>query len=812
MSRARTGGATVDLAASFTRAWQIRFTAVMLLITCLSVTAASTMVDSLQLSPAQKADSLMGHSDGYIEIPGSATLGSNGADFDAALSRAVTSAGGIAPTVDYLVRLKADGDSATSYLLKETTDPAADARQLRLDSGNWPTKVGETAVSVLAARSWPLGSSISFFNGMLSLRVVGIYTDVFHSQDPQLIVAPGTWSTLDTIPASAAASLNEAAARNIRWTAGGDGNAILASVTEVVREFSAIEDQTVGADAPLLTVRRDVESAAATTNLPLDLARLIAPLITGIISGLLGGVFLRRIRRTLWTVGVPYRQTAFSALLAVISSAAVGAIVGYIAGALLGFAVRPMLAGIATQPLGPISSLPLCAVAIPIGVIGAVIGVGVAGRQRKPLLVAGESEQRELDHHLYRVAAAFVILSLGIFFGAGANGANQVTLSAVLIALAILIAVVPFLVSGLGRIRPRLFANMLAFRKFAAERRANTFIVIAIAALQVIGFSYAVLVTTDVAQLNDQTESYVPPGQISFEPMLDSQSAIDTARQDFEQRLKVSNPVVETVVAVFSELEDGATLAVGSPDDVQRVTGIMLSEEQRAFLEGGGTFLTKPGAGSTLSFHADGEFEGGVTLPARQLPALDPSFRNISGFILVSTATNVGLPLTSQVQFVYTDLTTKQVAGAKAAAVELNMSPSFVQVYTAPDVVEPPLRIIAIMMFLAFIAGVVLLFTAASQTRSLRPDFSGLRAIGIGSKFMATVVGVRMALTFVLATVLAIVVTLIGVNAAFGLARMGVPLRIPLMPSVVMVVSLAVFCAIAAVFVTRRLRNYEWLD
>ena len=69
-----------------------------------------------------------------------------------------------------------------------------------------------------------------------------------------------------------------------------------------------------------------------------------------------------------------------------------------------------------------------------------------------------------------------------------------------------------------------------------------------------------------------------------------------------------------------------------------------------------------------------------------------------------------------------------------------------------------------------------------------------------------------MALTFVLATVLAIVVTLIGVNAAFGLARMGVPLRIPLMPSVVMVVSLAVFCAIAAVFVTRRLRNYEWLD
>ncbi len=77
---------------------------------------------------------------------------------------------------------------------------------------------------------------------------------------------------------------------------------------------------------------------------------------------------------------------------------------------------------------------------------------------------------------------------------------------------------------------------------------------------------------------------------------------------------------------------------------------------------------------------------------------------------------------------------------------------------------------------------------------------------------MATVVSVRMLLTFALAIVLSVVVSLIGLNAAFGLARMGIPLRIPLLPSVEMVAALAVFSAIAAMIVTRRLRNSEWLN
>lgn len=271
----------------------------------------------------------------------------------------------------------------------------------------------------------------------------------------------------------------------------------------------------------------------------------------------------------------------------------------------------------------------------------------------------------------------------------------------------------------------------------------------------------------------------------------------------------MSRPIVEYTAGAGSERDDGGTRVVATVDQLEQITRTRLSHSESALLQRGGTLVTSSLNGKhTLAFPPDGDFHG-ATFPAAALQGLDPSFRNIDGFMLERTAREAGLALLAP-SYVYTDVTAHQQDSAIAAARQLNLNPAWVQVYRDPEDLTAPLRVSAITLLVSLVAALVLLLTSISEARSLRPDLASLRAIGVTGSFLATVVGVRMALTFVLATALGIATSAVGVAIAFSIAHLQIGVTIPPIPIVSMVASLAGLTAVAASLATRRLRNGEW--
>jgi len=799
---------TRELAAFFGRAWQLRFAAIVLGIVSTAIVTAGIAADSLQLSPHQRADAVLGTADALIQIPGSAPLGTDGRDFDRQLLAAVQRVGGRAPVVDYQASgLQTDAGDETAYIMDEFQSPSTVADRLRLTAGRWPAKVGEAIISVGERSRWPVGSIVQFFGGALRLRVVGVFTNLFQTDSREFVVAPGTWSSLRSVDRAKAARLDQFASRFVRWSGTDHSRAVLAAVKAVVRTNTSARQQSANGGDLFVESRPIIESRVPPANVPLTGAMFGGPLIAGLLGGILGGRFTTRIRTVMWTIGVPYAQTRFAATVSVLTASMIAAVVGTALGIGLGFASRPVLASIATQELGPVTSVAASPLNVLLGAVGAAIGLSMTRRRRSQR--AASRRDASWDRTLFRIAGSAVLLAAGVFVGTGTSDVAALSLAALAVAAAIVIALTPVTVTFIRKLSPRSFAGRLALRKFAGEGRAAALTVGAIALLQVFGCTLAILVTSTIAQVNDNRESQVAPGQIVFQPELSTPKEITDARHQFERALGVSRPIVEYTAGAGSERDDGGTRVVATVDQLEQITRTRLSHSESALLQRGGTLVTSSLNGKhTLAFPPDGDFHG-ATFPAAALQGLDPSFRNIDGFMLERTAREAGLALLAP-SYVYTDVTAHQQDSAIAAARQLNLNPAWVQVYRDPEDLTAPLRVSAITLLVSLVAALVLLLTSISEARSLRPDLASLRAIGVTGSFLATVVGVRMALTFVLATALGIATSAVGVAIAFSIAHLQIGVTIPPIPIVSMVASLAGLTAVAASLATRRLRNGEW--
>lgn len=805
----RNGLRSLDLAVFFTRAWQLRFAAVVVALTTLGVVGASSITDSLQLSPQQRADAALGSADARIQLPGTAPLGADGRDLDQKLREAVTEGGGLEPSVDYVASgLQLDGGDETSIVLEEIQEPASAAARLTLESGEWGDRVGEAVVSTELAGQWPVGTTATFFNGALEVQIVGTFEDRFNTDYRTFVVPAGTWSSLRNLDPDTAARLAVAAGRVVRWSGTPDPAPMLTAVNSVIGA-DPVAGPAVAVSGGLGVETRDgLEAWRPSTNIPLLVATIAGPAIAGLLGGLLAGGFTTRIRRVMWTIGVSYRQTRAAAIASVLAATSLAAVVGTGAGIAIGYFARPALAGIATQELGPITSTLPALGSIPLAVLGGLAGILLLRPKAERPRDATE-QVRRWDRMLWRFSLVAVLVSLGIFIGTGTSDLAKMSLAALAIALAILVAFVPAVTKALGMISPHSFATRLALRKLSSEGRSATITVSAVAGLQVLGCALAILVTSSVTQINNMTESSVPPGQIIFEGRLESQQATDDARAELEERLDLNRPIEMFTAGVGSERQDGATRILATVADLEAIIDTKLTPEQRDLVETGGSLLTKPLDGATLAFPPDGDFPG-VTLPAARIEGLDPSFLNIDGFVLAATAEEAGMPIINPT-YVYTHVTPEQQADAKAVASELNLNPGWVRVYQAPDVLNAPLRVSAITVLLSLIAGLVLLLSATSQARAMRPELSGLRAVGVSPRFIARTIITRTGVTFLLASAFALVASSIGVASAFSLAQLTLGITIPLLPVTAMLVTLAAFTALAAALATRRLRNTEWI-
>jgi len=788
-----------ELARLFLRAWQLRFAAIIVATAILAIAVTGVVTSSLQLSPQQRADSALGTADARIQLPSGVAIGTDGRDLDDRLRAAVVDAGGSSPSIDYgTAGLYPEDYSEKSIAFREIDDRAVAAPQIMLRSGAWPTHIGEALVSEALAGRWPVGGTVQLFGGALSLTVVGEYRDVFNTSARSFVVPAGTWSSMRALDAATAARLDDGATREVRWSGDDSIDAVTAAVGRAVGEDPTTLD---------VHTRAAIERSTRSTDVTLTVALIAGPLAAGLIAGLLAGGFTRRSRDVMWTIGVPYASTRAAAALAVAVVAAAGGVAGAAVGMGAAVAGRPLIAEIATQPLGPITSLPGTVAAIALAIVGALGGAGLADRRRSSARRSARSRSRT-EHILVRLCISTVVLAAGLAIGNGTTSRTEQMLSALLIAIAILVAATPAAIALVSRWTPEDLGARLGVRLLGSDRRSSSVIVWAVASLQVIGIAAAVVITSFVTNVNAATESVVAPGQIVLEVELDDDVTQSAVRAEVESLLGVTDPVVATTLNVGSDRGAGASRTVATASDLERLLARSLTQTERETLESGGYLLTKEPASPTVSFLAEGGIAASFT--AVVMDDIDPSWRNVDGFLLVETARAAGLPLSPHPALIFTDTTPAQREAARTAAATLSFNPSWLRVYREPDELAAPLQVSALTTLVSAFAGVVLLATASAQARALRPQLAGLRALGVGGGFLARTVGTRVGATFVLSTALALCAASIGVAVSFALAQLDLGITVPIIPTSVMVGTLAVFSWVAARLSTRRLRSSEW--
>ncbi len=599
--------------------------------TLLGVVAASSVADALELSPQQRADAAMGTADARLQLPGSAPLGTDGSALDDLLRGAVLSAGGLEPTIDYVASgIRADNSDETSYALEEIQSEKSVEARLQLLSGRWPIEVAEGLVSEASAALWPVGSEVHFFNGALSIQIVGTFRNSFNTEVREFLVPPGTWSSLAIISDDLANRLDQSAGRVLAWHGGGDATAILTAVVNIAESYPSLRESLDTSSDVSVETRTSIESSEPAKNVPFLFALIAAPIVAGLLSAIIAGAFTRRVRTAMWTIGVPYRHTRIAAALAVLGAGAAGAALGTGIGVVGGIFIRPLLVLVSTQELSPISSSYVVFVSVPLALAGLGVGVASSDLALRRKIHPDISQERAWDRVLYRVVGAVLLASLGIFIGSDTVTIASMSVAAIAIGMAVTIVVVPLCLSILSKLSPRSFASRLAIRKLAQERRSASVTLTVLAGLLVLESTLALMVSSLVTELNDNTESAVKTGQVVFEPLLKDQASAETARAQFEDVLGVNSPIVVLTVGMGNDRRDGATKVVESAEDLERVLGLKLTAEQRSFFKAGGTLLTKPFAGNSVSFPPTAGFSG-VSFDALVIAGIDPSFRNIDG-------------------------------------------------------------------------------------------------------------------------------------------------------------------------------------
>lgn len=796
-SRTRWAQQTAQL---FRRAWQVRVSVAFIAVAIAGLTVTNFAVSTLLLSPSQQASRYLGESDAMIQLPAGAPLGSDTAPLQAQLHDAVKAGGGSGVSVDYLLfGLRPDDAAKRDIALSEIGDLSTATSQVHLESGREPATVGEAIVSAALTRDWPEGSTIELFGGALRLKVVGVFSDVYNTSSRRVIVPAGTWGSLSSLSAEAAEKLNQAASVSVRWS-GPDSLDAVASAIAGSLSLAADELEQGGG----LQTRAQVQATSQFSDAALTISLWAGPLVAGVLAGVIAGSFLRRTRRVMWTIGVPHSRTRSAAFLTVTIASARGALIGVLVGVGVGLASRPLIASLAGQPSGTFPSVPTLILGPALAVGGSLAGFSlIENIRRRHDRVA--TARAKADRAIYRNSLAIALGAAGVFVVTGEASRSTQTLGAVLISVGIIIAVAGPAIRAVGRWNPRSFSTRLAARRLATEHRESTMTVVLIASLQAVGLVLITILNSSLAAANDETESFVPPDQIRITIPV----GIDAGpiRADVEQYLGVSDPVATSTFDGQIQERNGSTWIVSDPSDIERLIGHALAADELTFARDGGYLLTGRASGSGASMVHDGTVV--ATLPARELQGLDPSFKLIAGFLTQGAASKSGLDTPPADTWTYVSVNQSSLKRAATGAAALSLDPTWIETYAAPETITASFRMILIAAMISALAGIVLLISAGAQSRAMRPELSGLRAVGVSGKFLARVTFVRIGIT--IGVSLALSAVAVTIAAAITLAiGIGIPVVPPLDGFLAALVLMAGLGGLVGWWTTRRLVNTEW--
>jgi len=791
---------SIHLGNFFARAKPVRRAATLILVVVATVISLIMVVQSTQTSGEQSAMALVGNSDYSLRLPTPLVLGADQATSNDDVLAAMRDAGATSAHAGYFVgQVPVDGQPELDPNLWEldwNSDPFP--KRFTLRSGHLPIEPGDVAISTTLADNLPEGAKgISLAAGTFELRVVGVVSDDTQRDASFGLVAPGTWDSAAELEVDRS---GVAGAREFYWD---DDTAPDLMVDVIVDTLKASDAAlTVDETLPAVADRAGLEADKSRLYSELTVLLLLAPFAAALIGSFIGSRFVVRIRATLFQIGVS--RTRLAGVVSIGGTAALASVAGIGVGIALGLAVRPILDNFSTKALGPVYGLETIAPSlVAVTIVGVSFGMlRLSGGSIEPRRVrAGWIPS--LGQVLPTISIVLVIAGL---ICAQSSDLNIRFASAYLIGFAVVV-LAPVGITLLALLRPSSPPVLLALRRVKAELKHSGWTAIAVASILMLSFSLSTIFYSAVESANAQAAAKVPPGQVHL-TIPEATPDGEGLRVSFEEYADLGEPVEFARAEMSPELSDGAIIIVDGRQELERLLDISLSGSQAAAFESGSVLRPKPSPGGVEAFSTGAEsFE----LPLVQVEGVDPSFARYGGFAIKSLVDDLGVA-TTQSTFAYLSVTSAQQLRVDAAPDALNFNPGWIREYQPPKLRSEPPEMILIAIVAGLVAGLLMAYFAASNTRALRPNLAALRSIGVRPIWLTSVVGVQIGAVLVVSVTFALLAALVASYSAFRLWMTSVQLHIPWLSISLLAAALLVMAASATLAAGKRLNAVERLE
>lgn len=377
-----------------------------------------------------------------------------------------------------------------------------------------------------------------------------------------------------------------------------------------------------------------------------------------------------------------------------------------------------------------------------------------------------------------------------------------------LIGMSVVLAI-PLVWPVMFRAEGRGSAIDLGVRRLRVEGRAGALAASLVAAVIVIGSATNIYVLSVVDDFNSSSQSLVAPHQVTFESGGDPAVPGPDAVAEVQDALNAQSPVkvFDADGAVTSMT--GATLLLQDVKNLERLVGRSLTTPERRSLGEGGMLRTKSDAVGDIEFQTtQGKL---VTVPSTPIKDIDPSFRNIDGFMLAGAAEGRGIEA-SVTSFVFIDVPDSIIERVPDIAEKLGIDPSLLRVYKVPDEVTVPLTSLLSALVVAILAALTVFAYGAGVTRRMRPHLASLRSLGLPRKWLFSMLGTQFVGIVLLALLSGMVGGAIAAMTMLGLRSSDSAVAVPWLFLAVTAVLLVTSSLLSALAGARRLGAAERLE
>ena len=717
------------------------------------------------------------------------------------------------------IRIDGEPDRRISFIESEW-DPNPFPEAMILTEGTFPNSPSEVAVSTTLQADHPVGSTFSVLSGSARWTVTGVYENRYAQTSYGIVSGPGTW---DAMGARAREDYPTVSASGSLYWDGTDAEPVLRSIVDAA--VVGGEDRGSADEATrvsMLSREKLLRSTPSTIveSIPLlyRWPALLVPLALGILCVSFSSRWLKGVRQTMVAVGVPRRAILIAALGVLLAGAAVSAVAGVAVGSLIGWSIRPLVAGVISTPLSPVTW--------PISELPGLILAPVLGVSAGAVLLWSDPVRRFAGWNRWRTSArGFGWAALALVIGGSilaivrvstrvpqVEEINAAGMGVVLLTACALAGGVPSLIRRLGGLGS---APLLAARIHTRDRGKVTAAVATLLVAAALPLTLATTATMFEASGNRDQVPPVPAGQVLLGNV--GMDLPVSLRQRFEDVTGLSDPTLmrylsdrATGSAVLYAPGEGVLVAFNTPDDVERWLGAPLTEDQRETLSAGGMLGSDDKQGEHVVTVIDpGGGSHSVTLAYTHAPfPREWEVSTARGVILVETAAQHLLP-TSSHAFVYSGVTPEQDDKVARAPEKAGFDRVFLSRHTPADQFPIPAGVQVAVWAFALLVILVALLASRGVVGQLRPTLASLHAAGVPRPWGRAVVGAYLAPILALALVGAVCSSLAGVALVVAVHSDIMVFAAPWSLYVVVSVSFAVGGFAAYWLAGRRLRTGE---